>query len=178
VNLPFLADSINEGTIAEFVKSKSCILSQRKENGLSKMKQSLTSKLIKSLLRSRALNQESSSSSMSTLETAWMLESHSSTLIQKVLNQQVKLQSNKLKNNNPNIKLKRKKLKSQRPKNNNLKPSQPLNPNHPRIQDQKFKHQESMSEPTSKENKPENPCPDSDKESPKDLNKHKITTLS
>ena len=38
VNLPFLADSINEGTIAEFVKSN-YEFKQRKEIGLIKIKQ-------------------------------------------------------------------------------------------------------------------------------------------
>lgn len=87
------------------------------------------------------------------------------------------LQSNRLKNNNPKSKLKKKNPENKSPRNNNLKLNQPLNPSQPKIQDQSLKHPELILEPASKENKPESQCPDSDKESPKDLNKHKITTL-
>lgn len=56
VNLPFLADSINEGTIAEFVKSNFFINNlQNKEIGLNKIKLLLMSKLIKLLSRLKAL---------------------------------------------------------------------------------------------------------------------------
>ena len=107
-----------------------------------------------------------------------MSENHSSTLTQKAPNQLVALQSNRLKNNNLNSKSKRKNPKSKNRNDNNPNPNPPLNLNQPKIQVQNLNQQKSTSELTSKENKSENLCPDSDSEFLKDSNKHKTTTLS
>lgn len=107
-----------------------------------------------------------------------MLENLCSILIQKVLNQPVKHQNNKLKSKNQNSKLKRRNLKKKlqnQKKESNQKHQSQLKLNQLKNQNQLHMSQKSTS--VLKEKKPENPCPDSDKELPKDLNNHKIIML-
>ena len=112
------------------------------------------------------------------LEIVWMLENLCSILIQKALNQLVEHQNNKLKSKNQNSKLKRRNLKKKlqnQKKESNQKHQSQLKPNHPKNRSQPHMSQKLTS--VLKEKKPENPCPDSDKELPKDLNNHKIIML-
>lgn len=179
INLPFLADSINEGTITEFVKSNQFLIFQNKENGLSRTKLSRTSKPIRLLFRSRVPKQANFSSSTSTLGTVWMWESPCLILIQKEQNQP-KLQNNRLRNRNPNSKPKDNNPKSKNPKlkrNNKPNPKNPPNPNHlKKLPLNPSKPQRLTLVPVSKERKFENPCRGWDKESHKDSNNPKIIT--
>ena len=143
---------------------------------MSKTKQSLMSKLIRLQLKSRAPKPVNWLSFTSTLETVWMLENLCLILIPTSRNQLD--QPNKLKNKNLNSKSRMNKLKSKNLKlkrKNNPNNKNQLKQNRPRNQNQ---HQKSKLEPYLKENKPENPCPDSETESLNDSKKPKTITHS
>ena len=122
INLPFLADSINEGTVAQLLKSSHFFI-QRKENGLTKMRLLPTLRLTKSLLKSKALMQVLLLNSMSKKEIILMLENLSSMLIPKESRKKVPRRQKLPLHPNPNPN----NSKSPRPKSLLSKPQLPQN---------------------------------------------------